>query len=195
MDNALQIRPTAHTDLSGFDYDFQVFPSPGELRDFIFARNEENQRSRLVAGYCWNWASKKDPAAHDIVFPEHDFRMRWNLAEDGGLWIMTPESIHVIGCIHTCQGLELDHVGVIVGEDLVVRDGRVLTQPEKRARHDSSIKGYKKRLKADPERARAEARAIVLNTYRTLMTRGMKGCGVYCVDQETGEYFRGVLEG
>jgi hypothetical protein len=63
-------------------------------------------------------------------------------------------------------------------EDLVVRDGRVVTQPEKRARHDSS-----------------EARAIVLNTYRTLMTRGMKGCGVYCVDEETGEYFRGVLEG
>jgi hypothetical protein len=51
------------------------------------------------------------------------------------------------------------------------------------------------RLKADPERARTEARAIVLNTYRTLMTRGMKGCGVYCVDEETGEYFRGGLEG
>jgi hypothetical protein len=47
--------------------------------------------------------------------------MRWNLAEDGGLWIMKPESINEIGCIHTCQGLELDRVGVIVGEDLVVR--------------------------------------------------------------------------
>ena len=191
LDNALQIRSTANTDLTGFDYDFQVFSSPSELRDFIVARNEENRRSRLVAGYCWEWASKKDPAAHDIVIPEHDFAMRWNLTEDGSLWIVKPESINEVGCIHTCQGLELDHVGVIVGEDLVVRDGRVVTQPEKRARYDTSIRGYKKRLKADPERARAEARAIVLNTYRTLMTRGMKGCGVYCVDEETGEYFRG----
>lgn len=195
LDNALQVRPTAHTDLGGFDYDFQVFSSPTELRDFIFARNEENQRSRLVAGYCWTWASKKDRAAHDIVFPEHDFAMRWNLKDDGGLWIMKPESINEIGCIHTCQGLELDHVGVIVGEDLIVRDGRVVTQPEKRARHDSSLHGYKKRLKADPERARADARAIVLNTYRTLMTRGMKGCAMYCVDGETGEYFKGLAEG
>ena len=69
-----------------------------QLRDFIVARNEENQRSRPVAGYCWNWASKKDPAAHDIVFPEHDFAMRWNLKEDGSLWIMKPESINDIGC-------------------------------------------------------------------------------------------------
>ena len=139
-----------------FDYDFQVFSSPSELRDFIVARNEENQRSRLVAGYCWNWASKKDPEAHDIVFPEHDFAMRWNLKEDGSLWIMKPESINEIGCIHTCQGLELDHVGVIMGEDLVVRDGRVVTQPEKRAR----LRQHHPRLQEAPEgRSRDGARA------------------------------------
>ncbi|MEX2376384.1 MAG: DNA/RNA helicase domain-containing protein, partial [Dehalococcoidia bacterium] len=122
----------------------------------------------------------------------HDFRARWNLTDDGSLWILKPESIAEIGCIHTCQGLELDYVGVIIGEDFVVRDGVVVTQPEKRARHDRTIFGWKKMAKAEPERARRETRSIILNTYRTLMTRGMKGCFVWCVDEETGEYLRGV---
>lgn len=190
LDHALQIRETAHTDLRGVDYDLRVCESPSELRRLIVQRNDENGRSRLVAGYCWEWVSKKDPEAYDIVFPEHDFAMRWNLEEDGSLWILKPDSISEIGCIHTCQGLELDHVGVIIGDDLVVRDGRVVTRPEERARYDSTIRGYKKWSREEPEEARAAARRIIQNTYRTLMTRGMKGCYLYCTDPETADYFR-----
>ena len=85
----------------------------------------------MVAGYCWDWLSKKDPEAWDVVIPEHDFRMRWNLKEHGSLWLAYPESISEIGCIHTCQGLELDYIGVIIGPDLVVRDGVVRTAAER----------------------------------------------------------------
>jgi hypothetical protein len=69
----------------------------------------------MVAGYCWDWSSKKDPAAWDVVLPEHDFRMRRNLTQHGSGWLAHPDSIHEIGCIHTCQGLELDYVGVVIG--------------------------------------------------------------------------------
>ncbi len=116
--------------------------------------------------------------------------MRWNLASDGNLWILAPESVNEVGCIHTCQGLEMDYVGVIVGPDLIVRDGKVITNPERRAKTDSSLKGYKKYFKDDPEAAAKKADAIIKNTYRTLMTRGMKGCYVYFTDQETAEYFK-----
>ena len=193
LDHVLQIRPTANTDLGGIDYDLRVCSSPAELRDLVMDRNRENGCSRLVAGYCWEWVSKKDPQACDITFPEHGFAMKWNLTEDGSLWITKPDSIHEVGCIHTCQGLELDHVGVIVGPDLVVRDGEVVTRPEERARYDFAVRGYKKWLKADPEAAREAGRRIVLNTYRTLMTRGMKGCYLYCTDPETEAYFREAL--
>ncbi|TVP59015.1 MAG: DUF2075 domain-containing protein, partial [Gemmatimonadales bacterium] len=193
LDHTLRIRPTAHPDLDGVDYDVRVCDTPNELRDLIEARNREDGRSRLVAGYCWEWESKKDPAACDIVLADHDFRMRWNLSEDGSLWILKPDSISEIGCIHTCQGLELDHVGVILGSDFLVRDGVVQTHPEARARYDSSIRGWKKAMKEDPERTRRETRAIILNTYRTLMSRGMKGCYLYSVDEETNEYLRGCL--
>ena len=101
-------------------------------------------------------------------------------------------SIEEVGCIHTCQGLELEYVGVIIGPDLVVRDGEVRTVSSARARHDKTMKGLGKLRKTDPARAREIADRIVKNTYRTLMTRGMRGCFVYCTDPETAQYFREV---
>ncbi len=94
----------------------------------------------------------------------------------------SPNSVHEVGCIHTCQGLELDYVGVIVGPDFIVRNGRVRTVPEARARQDQSLKGYGALLAAEPVEAKARADLIIKNTYRTLMTRGMTGCYVFCTD-------------
>lgn len=191
IDNVLQVRRTANESLEGIDYDFRVFDSPSELRDAIFAKNKINNGARLVAGYCWDWISKKKGSAgeNDIVFANHDFAMKWNLDSHGSLWILQSESVTEVGCIHTCQGLEIDYVGVIIGPDLVVRGGKVVTDATKRAKTDSSIKGYKKLFKTDPEEARAKADRIIKNTYRTLMTRGAKGCYVYCTDRETREWF------
>jgi hypothetical protein len=117
--------------------------------------------------------------------------MRWNLQQHNPGWLAHPEGASEIGCIHTAQGLELDYVGVIIGEDLVVRDGRLVTQPERRSRHDQSIRGYRTWRRRDPEAADAAARMIILNTYRTLMTRGLKGCYVWAVDEGVREWLRG----
>ncbi|MBL7888483.1 MAG: DUF2075 domain-containing protein [Bacteroidia bacterium] len=193
LDNLLEIRSTANTDIKDLNYEFKVCDSPAELRDMIFEKNKEKNSARLVAGYCWDWKSQKDPAAMDITFPEYKFAMKWNLALDSMLWIMKPNSVNEIGCIHTCQGLELDYVGVIIGEDLIVRDGKVLVDPAKRSKMDSSIKGYKKMLASDPEKAKDLIRKIIKNTYRTLMTRGMKGCYIWCVDKETNEWMKNNL--
>ncbi len=195
LDNVLGIEDTANTTLEGIDYDFKVVDSPNELRDLIFEKNKVANKARLVAGYCWDWVSKKDKSINDIVIPEYDFGMKWNLASDGNVWIISPKSVNEVGCIHTCQGLEVDYVGVIVGNDFVIRDGEVVTNPEKRARTDASLKGYKKDAKVDPEGANKKAGAIIKNTYRTLMTRGMKGCYVYFVDKETERYFRDRTKG
>ncbi|MOA18905.1 hypothetical protein D3C78_1392500 [compost metagenome] len=101
-----------------------------------------------------------------------------------------------MGCIHTCQGLEVDYIGVIIGPDLIVRNGQVVTSPDQRDKQDRSIRGYKKLMKTHPDLTRQETDLIIKNTYRTLMTRGMKGCFLYCTDAETAEYFRaGLAEG
>lgn len=193
LDNSLQIRNTANETLDTDEFDFRVVNSPQTLRELIREKNKANNKARLVAGYCWAWTSKKKPNAMDVVIPEFDFSMQWNLSKDGGLWITAPESINEIGCIHTCQGLEVDYIGVIVGPDLIVRDGRVITRPEKRARQDRSLFGLKKLAKAAPKEAAIRADSIIKNTYRTLMTRGMKGCYVYFTDKETETYFQRLL--
>ena len=190
LDQMLGIRDTANLVLEADEFDFRVFNSPTDVLRLIEEKNRTANRARMVAGYCWDWKSKKDPNALDVVIADHGFAMQWNLAQDGGLWITAARSVEQIGCIHTCQGLEVDYIGVIVGPDLVTRDGEVVTRPEKRSRQDQSIKGYQKELKEQPEEARRKADAIIKNTYRTLMTRGMKGCYVYFTDQETAAHFR-----
>ncbi len=193
LDNTLQIKETANNLFEEIDYDFKVVDTPSELRSIIVEKNKVNNRSRIVAGYCWKWPSKKNPNAYDIEFPEYDFRMKWNLTEEGSKWIISPDSVNQIGCIHTCQGLEVDYIGVIIGEDLVVRNGQVITDASKRASSDNSVKGYKNLIKENPIDGAKTLDLIIKNTYRTLMTRGMKGCYIYCVDEETAEYFKAQL--
>jgi hypothetical protein len=153
----------------------------------------KNNKSRLVAGYCWDWISKNKPQLFDMEMPEFGFKARWNLTAHGSEWILHPKSVEEIGCIHTCQGLEVDYVGVIVGPDLRVVDGRLTTNPLARAKTDKSLAGYIKESKVDPIGANMKADEIIRNTYRTLMSRGMKGCYVYFTDPATADYFRNLM--
>jgi len=191
LDNILQIKQTANETLEGLGYDFQVMDSPTLIHNEIIKKNTINNKSRIVAGYCWKWISKKDSLVNDIVIG--DYTAKWNLNSHGQAWIIHPDSVSEVGCIHTCQGLELDYVGVIIGPDLIVRNGQVITDASKRASTDQSLKGLKNISKVNPEKAKAIADMIIKNTYRTLMTRGMKGCYVYSTDSETQEYFRDQL--
>ena len=193
LDDALGVQATSDHYFSTERFDFRIFDSVKDLEEMIRDKNKESNKARLVAGYCWDWVSSKDAEKFDIVIPEEKFKMRWNLSSYGQTWIIDPKSVNEVGCIHTCQGLEVDYVGVIIGEDLVVREGELITQPQFRAKTDKSLKGYKKALRESPIEAELKADEIIRNTYRTLMTRGMKGCYVYSVDPETRSYFNGLM--
>jgi DUF2075 family protein len=194
LDHVLQIRETANLDLAGLNYDFRVFDDPSEMRKAIEEKNKvSSNRARMVAGYCWEWRSKNKPGLTDVIIPETGFEMTWNLTQDGGLWILNPDSINQIGCIHTCQGLEVDYIGVVIGPDMIARDGEVLVDSGKRAKSDASIKGWKKLVAEDPVNGRETIKGIIKNTYRTLMTRGMKGCYVWCSDDKLREYLKNAM--
>ena len=193
VDNALGVRIETDSYFSPGKFDFKIVNSPTELHELIKEKNKINNKSRVVAGYCWEWVSRNDKNQPDIKFPEFNFEADWNLTAHGGKWIIHEESVKEIGCIHTCQGLELDYVGVIVGPDLAVSSGELITDPAARAKSDKSLNGYKKALGIDPIAASEKADEIIRNTYRTLMTRGMKGCYVYFTDQATADYFKELL--
>jgi DUF2075 family protein len=190
LDDTLAIRPTPDNYFTREKFDFQIFDDPKLLHEEIRNRNLTNNKSRVIAGYCWDWVSDKNPGAFDISIPKAGYKARWNLKADGMKWILARNSVEEVGCIHTCQGLELDYVGVIVGDDLTFLDGILATDPNARAKTDKSLLGYKKSLKEDPIYANMKADELIRNTYRTLLSRGMKGCYVYFTNPKVAAYFR-----
>lgn len=189
LDDVLEIKNTANFDGFSFDYDIKVVENVSELKDIIIEKNKESNKARLLAGYCWEWVSKGSKASekYDIVIPEYDFKMKWNL-NDSQPWAIGKESVNEVGCIHTCQGLEFDYIGVIIGDDIRCENGQVITDFTKRAKNDKSISGIKKLYKENKQLALEKADEIIKNTYRVLMTRGMKGCYIYCVDKGLEQY-------
>jgi DUF2075 family protein len=193
LDQTLGVGPSCDHYFSQEKFDFQIFNNPLEMHNKIKEMNKINNKSRVVAGYCWDWISQKRPDLKDITIEPFGYKATWNLTSDGSEWIISPKSVEEVGCIHTCQGLEVDYVGVIVGRDLIAIDGVLKTDPSARAKTDASLKGYKKELKVDPIGAELKADELIRNTYRTLMSRGMKGCYVYFVDEATSDYFKSKL--
>jgi len=194
LDNALEIRETANWDMEGIDYDIQIMDSPHDVRNIIIERNNTSKnRARILAGYCWNWLKDgvNDTNVHDIQIG--DFGISWNL-KNTSTFAIDEASVNEAGCIHTSQGLEFDYVGVIIGEDMRYEDGKVVTDFTRRAKTDQSLKGIKSMYKENPQKALELADKIIKNTYRTLMTRGMKGCYVYCVDKGLAKYLRECLK-
>lgn len=190
LDSVLDISDAGMWDGFDFAYDFQVFDSAQALHSEIRKRNLVNNRSRVLAGYCWDWKSehRDNPEQHDIRIGD-DYSASWNL-NSSTTWAIDAGSVDQVGCIHTSQGLEFDYVGVIVGLDMRYESGVLVTDPLARSSGDKSLTGIKKMMKEDPEGAARLADEIIKNTYRVLMTRGQKGCYVYCVDPNLNAYFR-----
>lgn len=192
LDNTLEIRDTANVDMNDIDYDIRILDDPEQVYRMVLGRNKAEYTARMLAGYCWEWPAKtrNDKDYHDIQIG--DFGISWNL-RNSTTYAIDPDSVEEAGCIHTTQGLEFDYVGVIIGEDMRYENGHIVTDFTKRAKSDQSLRGIKKLAKSDPEKANEIADEIIKNTYRTLMTRGMKGCYVYCLDHNLAEHLRKSL--
>jgi DUF2075 family protein len=195
IDDVLDIKETANFD--GFDnqYDLKIFDNPNDLKEEIFKKNKLNNKARILAGYCWDWNKKgrANTKDYDIVIPEHNFEMSWNL-DNTSTWAIDKESVNEIGCIHTSQGLEFDYVGVIIGNDLRYENNKIVTDFTKRAKTDQSLKGINKLNISNPIDAHRISDQIIKNTYRTLLTRGQKGCYIYCTDKNLSNYLKERIE-
>ena len=165
------------------NFDFRIFDSAIELREALREKNAINNKSRMVAGYCYDWNVKHGRGDYDIMLPD-GFKAKWNLEKDK-IWAINPNSVEEVGCIHTAQGLEFDYVGVLIGKDLKYdsTSGRIITDKQAISKDDKSsgIRSCKNE---------SIVRKLILNTYKTLLTRGQKGCYVYCEDKSLAEYIK-----
>ena len=192
LDNTLEIRETANYFLEDINYDFRVLDSAKELELLIREKNKEDNKSRIVAGYCWNWISKKKEDRDKVDIKIDDFQMQWNLNVNTP-YAIDEGSINQVGCIHTCQGLEFSYVGVIVGKDLRFENNKVITDFTQRAKTDKSLSGLITKARKGDKNSLNQIDLIIRNTYRTLMSRGLKGCFIYCEDKELSNYFKKSL--
>ena len=184
LDNLLGIRSTANLTFD-YDYEIRLFRSPVKMREALREKNDLNNKSRMIAGYCYEWVTENNPQGdeYDIIL-EDGFRAKWNFSNS--LFAIAPDSFDQVGCIHTTQGLEFDYCGIIIGQDLRYEDGQVITDPSKEAMSDKSsgIRSCKDKVLADK---------LIRNTYKTLMSRGQKGCFLYCEDKALLEYISRML--
>ncbi len=184
IDDILQRTEESVTvDLDELNFDFRIFDSAIELREALREKNAINNKSRMVAGYCYDWNVKHGRGDYDIMLPD-GFKAKWNLEKDK-IWAINPNSFEEVGCIHTAQGLEFDYVGVLIGKDLKYdsTSGRIITDKQAISKDDKSsgIRSCKNE---------SIVRKLILNTYKTLLTRSQKGCYVYCEDKSLAEYIK-----
>lgn len=162
------------------DYDFRIVESPQQLMKEIV----DEKGGRVMAGYAWNWTKERvnGELVHDVMIDEVNFSAPWNDPNRMD-WAIHPECQHQIGCIHTAQGLEMDYAGVIIGPDLSYDWEQDCLVVKREHFKDNGARPAK------PKKGQEDSLlTLVKNTYKTLMTRGMKGCYVYCCDQQLQEY-------
>jgi uncharacterized protein len=195
----LQVRPTGNFDnWADEQYDFRVFDDAKQMYAALKAKNATN-KARLIAGYSWEWPTKGRQRHGHVKHVQADgLSLPWNFM--GENWATSKDGIDQVGCVHTCQGVEFDWLGVLIGPDLRYEAGNVVGDPIKRAKTDSSLKGSKKALTEAKGDAAATAQvhlkvqAIIKNTYKVLMSRGRKGCFVWCADPALRNYLRERLK-
>jgi hypothetical protein len=174
------------------DEDFVVHAAstPFEVEDWLLAQQAQfDGTARIAAGYCWKWSDPTTVNGTKALVPDvriGEWRRPWNAkpgkrvpdAPESHYWASDERGFGQVGCVYTAQGFEYDWAGVVFGPDFVRRDGRWVARLD--CSHDPAVK----------KAADANFHDLIRNTYKVLLTRGMRGVCVYSTDPETQEYLR-----
>ena len=173
-------------------FEVTLADSPWEMENILRGKLAEGYSARVSAGYCWPWS---DPGRDGRLVSDvriGDWAMPWNVKGDravgtappSALWATMKGGFDQVGCVYTAQGFEYDWSGVIVGPDLIARQGRTVTVRE--ANKDPE---FKKRSVTDLQYDRN-----IRNIYKVLLTRGMAGTVIFAVDLQTREFLAELIE-
>lgn len=163
-------------------YDFKIYDSIQELIKDIKLRDKKYTLARMVAGYAWAWVTKKTKEGHDIEISGE--KLVWNSTNID--WVNSKNAVNEVGCIHTIQGYDLNYTGVIIGPEISYDDKANRIVVDKKKYKDRN--GW--RSINDPE----ELERYVINIYKTLLTRGIKGTYVYIVDEKLRKHFKSLIK-
>lgn len=159
------------------EYEFTLFDSLEEMILQIKARDNESGLSRLIAGYSWEWVSNKNSELYDIKID--NVRLKWNGTSND--WINSENSVDEVGCIHTTQGYDLNYSGIIFGNEISYDPikNEIIIKEE----------NYFDKNGKQSIRSSEELKAFIINIYKTILLRGIRGTYVYVCDPELKKYF------
>ncbi|RYY29769.1 MAG: DUF2075 domain-containing protein [Chitinophagaceae bacterium] len=194
IDNTLNIRRTANALWNNDDnFEFKIFPNVESLDAAIREKQSAGLTARMTAGFCWEWSNELQPDGsliNDVKVG--DYHRPWNAREDlngmkkgipkSQFWAYDQNGVDQIGCVYTAQGFEFDYAGVIFGTDLIYNPNTHSWEGKPENSFDTQVKSSPNFLD------------LAKNTYRVLLTRGMKGCYVYFMDKETERFFQSRIE-
>jgi DUF2075 family protein len=194
VDNTLGIRRTANILWDRSDpFELLLVDTVEELEVMIQEKAAIGNTARLVAGFCWPWSNpnKDGSLVDDVVIG--GWARPWNAKPDAGrlargvpradFWASDPGGLNQVGCVYTAQGFEFDYCGVIIGNDFRYAPETAKWQGYREESYDSVVK-----------RSGARYGELIAQTYRVLLTRGMKGCAIYCQDRATRSFLRSRIE-
>lgn len=176
-------------------YEFLLFDDVDEMVQRIQKLDKIHGLCRVVAGYAWKWITKsKDKVKNtmerydylvktnqfDILIENHKYI--WNLSDEN--WVTRLDAPYTIGCIHTTQGFDMNYVGVIFGEeiDYDFENNKIVINLNKY--YDSKVKAG---MNED------ELKELIINTYMTILARGIKGCYVYACNHNLKKYLENFI--
>jgi hypothetical protein len=194
INNTLGIRQTANVLWTGDEnFDFRIVPNPEALDRLIRERAGLGHSARLIAGFCWPWSKPNPDGTLKDDVRIGSFLRPWNAKPDAGrlgknippasLWAYERDGINQIGCIYTAQGFEFDYAGVIWGGDLRYDFDNGGWIGDKSSSFDSVVR-----------RSGDKFLSLIKNSYRVLLSRGLKGCYVTFLDKDTERFVRSRTE-
>ena len=173
-------------------FELRIAETPHEMEAFLAAKQAAGETARMTAGYCWPWSDPRPDGTLVNDVQVGSWSRPWNVKSDRSVgdapgspfWATDPAGFGQVGCVYTAQGFEYEWSGVILGPDLVARDGRLVTD-----RAEFKDPNFRSRKTVPDE----EADRLIRNTYKVLMTRGMRGTVLFATDPATRAFLADLI--
>lgn len=174
--------------LKGIHYDVRIMDSMTDMMKEWEKKNKAGHQLRLIAGYTHEWVSQDDEEQYDFSYDNGNVLLKWNVKKADRAAVLDDKQRKNVFCIHTIQGLEVEYAGVIIGKDLTYNKDtdKIEFHPEMNARTDkaSGIRAAEPGL----------AERLIRNTYKVLLTRGVKGTYIYAEDEALNEHLKELIK-
>jgi len=163
-------------------YEVKLVDSIEEMIEAIKTKEKEVGLSRMIAGYSWEWVSKNNQELFDIEI--EGIKLKWNTTNSD--WINSPKAIDEVGCIHTTQGYDLNYAGIIFGHEIGF--------DKKKNEIVIHVENYFDRNGKQSIKNAEELKSFILNIYKTILLRGIRGTYIYVCDPDLRDYIAQYLE-